>query len=120
MPINANRYAHFIKGFFQHSRAFYAKTLTSIQHKDTVDMINIGFFDPQGGAAGEFSVRWLRVGDKITPHLEAFDDSWRALANMPELIQFMAEVDGLDITPHFFREHLLTLGFTDLTKERPE
>lgn len=119
MDSKRNKHDGCIKGFHQLSRAWYGKLSGAFQGErpGTVDVIMVGFYHPQGGTTGEFAVRWFPVGSSLTPHLEVFDDAWHALANMPELISAMAEIDGQNIAPDKFSDLLKSLGFTDMTAE---
>ncbi len=99
-----------VRGFHWSNRAWY---------KNIVDKpeINFGMYDPNdGGTSGEMSVKWISLGNKLTPKLECFDDGWNALFLFGDLIQKMGEVDSEDITDEKFIEMLLSCGFKDLTK----
>jgi hypothetical protein len=106
-----------IRGFYHFSEAWYAD---ANRNKDCVDEVMIGFYGPNGdqGTAGEFSVRWTELGSEITPQLQAYDDSWYALAQFSDLIEAMGEIDGKDVSPKTFCELLKSLGFKDLTPRK--
>lgn len=101
-----------IRGFSILSEAYYAKVCMPA---DTVDEVMIGMYCPGGGTSGEFAVRWFKLGPKITPRLEVFDDAWSALAQFGDVLNYMASVDGQDISPQRLCAALLSLGITDRT-----
>jgi hypothetical protein len=76
----------------------------------------IGMYYPDGGTSGEFAVRWTRLGGKVVPRLEAFDDSWSALAHFGDLLEWMATVDDQCVGPKEFTEKLREFGIRDKTK----
>ena len=101
------------RGFIWHSQAWYAKS--SPLNENVTDELNIGFYHPEGGTSGEFCIQWEELSGKVVARLMAFDDSWSALAKMPELIEYMESVDDLNIPISEFVDKLLNLGFTDNT-----
>ncbi len=109
-----------IKQYVLLSEAWYAST--SLNNDDRVDEVMFGFYCPDGGTSGEMGMRWHDLsrsyipGDKcITPRLEVFSDAWHALAQFKDVIDAMAEVDDVDITPKQFCEILDRCGFVDVT-----
>jgi len=76
--------------------------------------IMIGFYSPGGGTSGEFAIRWRDIGLAApVPRLEVYDDGWSALANMPELIAALAEIDGQNATVDKIVELLKSLGYEE-------
>lgn len=84
-----------------------------------VDELNIGFYADEGGTSGEFTIQWEKLSGNIVPRLQAFDDGWDALVNMPELLEFMASIDGQHLPIGKFVEKLKEIGFQDYTKREP-
>ena len=92
------------------------------------DEIIIGMYGPDGVTQGECAVQWVMLADKATPYLKAYDDSWDALQNfrdlldwMGDLMDWMASVEDQKITSQAFAEALRSLGFKDLTqRKQPE
>lgn len=101
--------------FTQLSRAWYADA--NLPQGNKVEIITIGFYDPEGGTTGEFEVSWQKVGGRLTPKLTSFDDSWNALFNFSDMLEAMADIDSEDISPEDFCKLLLELGIEDATKE---
>lgn len=100
-------------------RAFMRTGGSLFEKEDVVDEVMVGFYEPEGGTAGEFAVRWRSIGlPEPTPSLEVFDDAWAALARMPELVHALAQYDGQNITPEALCRLLLELGFKDFTTTR--
>ena len=75
----------------------------------------IGFYHPKGGSPGEFAIRWINLGKESVPRLEAFNDSWKALFEMPELISALAKIDHRKYTQQQIMDILLSLGYEDHT-----
>lgn len=79
--------------------AFYATHLAWYGTDDVLDEcyaeVMVGFFNDEGGTAGEFGFRWQMLGGKPACRLEAFSDSWNALSRMPELMNWMKSWDQL-------------------------
>lgn len=72
---------------------------------------------------GEFMIRWHDLGSHAAPRLEAFCDSWRALAACRDLIEELAKLDtdskpdrAESLTVLRIRKLLTDLGFEDKTK----
>lgn len=77
---------------------------------------------PGGGTYGEFAIRFFvfNQGDRWRnqeqhARLEAFGDSWRALASNPVLIAALASLDEKPQGPDEIREALLAIGMEDVT-----
>jgi len=105
-----------IRGFSHTGDAWYAKAC--LDGMPYIDCINIGFYadDGDGGTTGEFAIRWVKLGGKITPSIEAFDDSWEALSHFKDLLDEMTKIDSKDVSAKEFCEILKSLGIKDLTK----
>lgn len=101
-----------LRGFSILSEAYYSKFC--MPH-DAVDEITIGMYCPDGGTSGEFSVRWVNLGMKACPLLHVFEDSWSALHQFGDMLQWMASVDGKNVSPQELAEALRDLGITDMT-----
>ena len=106
-----------IKSFSWYSRSWYGKM--KISEMNFVDNLTIGFYHEEGGTSGEFSIQWDYLLNNIVPQLKAFDDGWNALANMPELLEYLASVDDQHTTIDVFVDNLLRLGFADRTAKKP-
>ncbi len=102
-----------IRGFYHLSEAWYGPA--NLQHCSSIDEVNFGMYYPEGGTAGEMSVRWKELGKKSVPQLQVFDDAWETLASFSDLLPMLAEVNDENITPVQFCEILKRAGFTDLT-----
>ena len=78
--------------------------------------ITIGLYHADGGTTGEFSVCWLKIGDKIFPRLEAHTDSWSALLLFADVLKTVGATSHSNpITPREFVATLTQLGVVDLT-----
>jgi len=58
------------------SEAWYGPANLNNRTDDLVDDINIGLNYPSGGTAGEFTIRWERIGGKVAPKIEIWHDAW--------------------------------------------
>jgi len=106
------------KGFSHLLEAHYGKTILSMKaYERVVDDVTIGFYSEEGGTSGEFSVVWENLGGShgVSAKLVAWNDSWSALAEMPELIGLMNELDSVRMSPDDFCKRLIELGFKDRT-----
>ena len=112
MPFVDSKHDGGKRRFIRTAKAWYAKTALDDQD---LEVFNVGVYHDEGGTAGEFTVRWERLGGKLTPRLLAFDDSWSALLEFSGLLADMARVDGKDITPDEFHDILLKAGIEDVT-----
>jgi hypothetical protein len=101
--------------FVHGAEAWYAGTSIG---SDRVDYVCIGMYHPDGGSTGEFMVTWLKLGDKVVPRLEVFDDAWSALWKFADVLQVMAGLDNESITPNDFCLMLLGQGIEDATPRR--
>jgi len=73
--------------------------------------IMMALHSPEGGAQGEFAMRWGILGGKLTPQIQAYSDSWIVLSCMSDLIDTLAEHDDEDITPEQLIQILESLDF---------
>jgi hypothetical protein len=113
--------SHLYRGFIHTNEAWYGKTSKSDRY---VDEVMLGLYSTGGGTQGEMAVRWIDLYSKSSfvenkppaPRLEAFDDSWKALASFADILEEMAKVDSQSITPKQFCNLLLRNGFKDLTE----
>jgi len=104
----------YIKGFYQTSKAWYGEANLRTAKYD--DEIMIGFYHKDGGTSGEFVIKWSELSGKSVPRLGVYSDAWKVLAQMPELISKLSELDSTDPTPDDFANMLRLLGFKDLTQ----
>lgn len=108
-----------VKSFSWHSKTWYGKSQPPVSRNKTIDEINIGFYHPEGGTTGEFTIQWEELSGDIVPRLKAFDDSWSALVSMPDLLSYMASIDGQNISIDKFVLKLKELGFENRTQTEP-
>lgn len=106
------------RGFTHLSASWYGKSC--LARADYVDHVMIGFYHPEGGTAGEFSIRWMILSGKVTPRLEAFDDAWHALYEFRDVLAKLAEHDGEDMSPEAICSLLIECGVEDMTQRREE
>lgn len=94
--------------FYRLSRAWYGPaTLSTAGYVDEIML--------SGEDGGEIAIRWYELGKAFVPRLEVFDDAWRALAGLPELIAALGEANDKNVTPDAVCRLLVRLGFQDVT-----
>lgn len=114
-----NRHEGDFRGFTILSQSWYADSnLSPAERKNGVDEILFGLFAPEGGTSGELSIRWKPLQGKAVPQLQAFDDSWSALATFADLLPKLAELDNTQPTVEQVAAVLMSCGFVDMTERR--
>lgn len=101
------------RGFYHVSKSSYADGKT--WKNEEFDEITMGFYHPDGGTTGEFSIVWRMLGGEAVPQLRAFDDSWSALLGFEDLLEKLADQDGRAPSPEAVKAMLRGLGVEDLT-----
>jgi len=103
--------ADITKGFF-----IFDKTNADfqfIEKPDTKAVFHIGHFDRvKSGTIGEFTYKFEMLNGKIVRRLYMYDDGAASFADMPELIQYLAELGTKEISVEDFKEGLINLGLT--------
>ena len=111
-----------VRGFYITNEAWHFK-YSNWNNYDFEHEIMIGMYekDGNGGTDGEFAITWRHLGNDLVPKLEAFDDSWSVLVKeFSDVLEYMSSIDGDNISPSSFAEHLKSLGLVDLTKRSIE
>lgn len=106
------------KGFYWLSKSHYGPANLG-RDPDLKDELMIGNYCEDGGTTGEFAIRWFLLSGRITPRLEAWDDSWMVLSGFTALIDQLGKFDSDRPEPEDVVELLKSLGFKDLTKYAP-
>lgn len=83
-----DRHAGNVRGFHNHGAAWYAASMGG-----TDPMVSIGFYHPQGGSSGEFSIEWIELAGRREPRLQVFDDAWDALQHFGDVLARLAALD---------------------------
>ena len=106
-----------VRAFYWCSQAWYAEANGYTRYNDK---INFGMYHKDGGTDGEMSVKWIELGNGLCPKLEVFDDAWKILSEFSDVIDKLAQVDGLNVSPDEIVNILLECGFQDFTpRENP-
>lgn len=102
-----------VKGYVIPQETWYAKT-EGVAASLRYPQIEVGIYFRSGGAMGEFRFEW----DEFGIRLKAYDDSWKILRQMPELIRYMARVSrkNMKITVEEFAGQLKRWGYVDFTQ----
>lgn len=112
-----SKHAGDVRAFIILSQAWYGDTALPAQDRAKgVDEIMMGFYCPDGGTSGEFSIKWAPLGDRLVPRLKAFDDSWSALANFSDVIEKLAAIDGSNPSVEQVATILKSCGVADKTE----
>lgn len=123
-----NRFEGLRRGFYIHSEAWYSKSPNAPNMIGRAqEEIWFGFLVPEPASddglsmSGEIFVRFYELhGTRLTPKLEVFSDSWAALIAMPDILEWLGEMDDIGFTPQELAEKLLSMGFVDrTTRENP-
>ena len=109
-----NKHEGSTRAFTHLSESWYGKACLGSGR--TIDIVTMGFYHPDGGTTGEFSIHWEPLGDKVTPRLEVFDDAWDALHEFRDVISVLAKRDGEGIGPHALCDLLRECGIVDRTE----
>lgn len=106
-----------IKQYIVSHEAWYASSRNTCQNE-----VMFGYYSPNGGTSGEMAMRWhnLCASHQRTPRLEVYNDGWHALATFKDVLDALAEVDDVDITPKQFCTILDECGFVDATARKYE
>ena len=77
--------------------------------KSLVDHVNIAFADIKEGTAGEFSISFEIIGNKLTPKLECYSDAFKALMGMPDLLAWLYKNEYF--SPQDLKAVLIKMGY---------
>ena len=104
-----------IRAYYHLKEAWYAEA--NLQGREFVDEVMFGFYHPDdgGGTSGEIAMRWISMEQSAVPQLQCFNDAWHALAQMQDVLDELAHLDDVDISPMEFCQILDVCGFTDVT-----
>jgi len=101
------------------AQAWYGD-VTTRDRKNGEDEITMGYYCPEGGTSGEFTIKWRELNGRMVPRLQAFDDSWSALAGFADVIEGLRKLDDTNPTVEQVAEVLLACGVKDDTpRESP-
>lgn len=101
----------------QYKKHFYCSNLAWYADANKINKpeIMIGYSNPDLMIDGEFSIKWIDLGSDLSPRLEAFNDSWKVLHEMPELINALSGIDSKRYSQRQMMDLLLSLGYEDHT-----
>ena len=68
--------------------------------------IKVGMYYPAGGCAGEMSVTWEHLDNRMIPQLKIYDSAWRFLVDFKALLKDMAKCENKNITEEQFAKLL--------------
>lgn len=115
--MRTNKHEGHVRTFTILSQSWYADASAIAERRAPGgDVMQIGFSAPEGGTSGEFCIRWKPLDRQIVPQLQAFDDSWSALAGFSDVLAKLAEVDGTNPTVDQVAEILKSCGVVDATE----
>jgi hypothetical protein len=99
------------RGYHWTSRAWYAD---ACRRPDITDEVTFGLYCTDGGTTGEMTMKWVDLGPYAAAQLCVFNDAWKVLASMTDLIGALGRL-GEHVTAEQFCAVLRNLGFKDLT-----
>jgi hypothetical protein len=115
----SKRHKGHLRQFIINSQAWHGRASRQARGvKPGEDDITLGFYNPEGGTSGEFTIRWRQLDSRVVPYLHAFEDSWSALANFHDVITGLAELDGTNPTVEAVAQVLLACGVRDATERQ--
>jgi hypothetical protein len=81
-----------------------------LQNPQLVDLMMVGFSDPVQGTAGEFSITFESSSSGgISSKLQVFYDGFKALANMPDLIEWLSKNENCNVLQ--LKQALIKMGY---------
>lgn len=96
------------RSFIHFSRAWYASACRPLPD-GAVDEVHLS-----DGTDG-FRISWHALNGCLSPRLEVFDDGWRALYAMGDLLALLHGLNDQNVTPERLCAELSRLGFLDAT-----
>lgn len=102
------------RGFHHTGGAWYGSTVLPLD--GAIDRITMGFYHPQGGTSGEFSVIWETLAGRATPKLVAYNDSFSALHHFADVLKKLSGHDSENISPIDLCDLLTACGIEDMTQ----
>lgn len=96
------------RSFIHFSRAWYAAACRPLPG-DAVDEVHVS--DGRDG----FRISWYAINGVLAPRLEVYDDGWRALYAMDDLLARLHALHDQNVTPEGMCAELVRLGFADAT-----
>lgn len=103
------------RGFYQHTKSRYAKTLPL--EDDQTEEIMFGMYGETGGTTGEMAMVWYDgqkfMEDKPVARLECYDDAFKVLYQFVDVIHAVGNIKN--IQPDQFVSLLIKHGFEDRT-----
>lgn len=97
-------------------RAFHWSTKAYHHCPSGQPEVIFGMFHTDGSTSGEMAMRWEKLGNRLVPQLQVFNDAWSALALFPDLIERLGNLTERPLLEEEFVELLLDCGFEDITQ----
>lgn len=101
--------------FSDYTRAYVRKSMESTYTKGEAVEVHFGLYKPEERPC-DMVVYWNEDLQPPAPQLRVYDDSWKALAWIPDVLQAMAKVDNKAVDEERFVLLLMACGFEDRTK----
>jgi hypothetical protein len=114
LGIERDRYTFTKKMEYDDCQRSYSSIDTKILNElGKEEEIYFGFYHKDGSTVGELRVRWYKIGNEgqLAPKLEVFNDAFKVLLMMPDLLEWFGKKDSINFTPAEFMEALKKLGF---------
>lgn len=115
-PAKPEKFKGFKRGFCHLSSAWYGETI--MHQSDYIDQITIGFYRAEGGTAGEFTITWRKLVGRVTPKLEAWQDSWSVLNQFRDVLDKLDALCGKRPSPEEICKVLVECGVEDMTPRK--
>lgn len=100
--------------FIHLKRAWYADS--ALKGMDYDDEVLVSIYDGDD-TLGEVMMRWYFLGGYTgdAPRIEAFNDSFRALSSMSDVLDKLISLGKRNFTPEEYSDILKVHGYTDVT-----
>jgi hypothetical protein len=106
-----------VRQFIIQSESWYADANETARQRLTgEDEITLGFYVPDDGTTGEFTIIWEQLEGRLVAKLRAYHDAWSALANFADVLQKLEELDGTSPSVAAVATVLKECGVVDATK----
>jgi hypothetical protein len=86
-----------------------------IASSDFADQVEILVGSEDDGAT-TCTITWYRVGGRLRPRVEVFDEDWGTFADAADVFEVLGQQGGSAMPPAEFCEMLDELGYEDITE----
>lgn len=81
---------------------------------DQVNKVVFGLYFEDGSTLGEAAMVWKDTFDGLDYEIVVPNDSWKVIAESPDLFRLLYEYDDGELTPFIFYEILSKAGYSEI------